>query len=262
MAAHQALAHRRPLLALGVGEIGEAQDAARKDLAVQADQVVHLALGRLVERVVGRAHVGELGVAAGSAGSARRQQRILGRHVLERAVGVPELVAEPEQAAAVVARQHLVVLVEVGDVVQVHARCAGPAGAAMSPVACLERPELAAEGELLVVGRYAGRGTPARRSGPCRHGRRPPRRRTRRRVRSMPETSPAKKARATGSMGLMSMVMAQSSPSAAPWGAPTIRGTAGHCPGRNARPAPWRTGCARRGNSGSRLRARTRRRPG
>ena len=63
---------------------------------------------------------------------------------------MPELVAEPEQAAAVVARQNLVVLVEVGDVVQVHAhapvlRRGDVAGR------LLERPEAAAEGELLVV---------------------------------------------------------------------------------------------------------------
>ena len=150
MAAHQALAHRRPFLALGVGEIGEAQDAARKDLAVQADEVVHLALGLLVERIVGRAHVGEFGVAAGRRDVARRQQRILGRHRLERAVGMPELVAQPEQAAAVVARQHLVVLVEVGDVVQVHAHAPVLAGGDVAG-GLLERAQAAAEDELLVV---------------------------------------------------------------------------------------------------------------
>ena len=169
-----------------------------------ADQVVHLAPGLLVERVVGRAHVGELGVAAGRRDRARREQRILGRHVLERAVGVPELVAQPEQAAAVVARQHLAVLVEVGDVVQVHAQAPvlrrGDVAGRL-----LERAERAAEGELLVVVDRAGRGTPARRIRPCRHGRLWPPRASSGLRRSRPETTPAKNGRLTGSMGLMSM---------------------------------------------------------
>ena len=72
----------------------------------------------------------------------------------------------------------------------------------------LERPELAAEGELLVVvellvveHQHAELVHAGMDGGDLR-------RRTRRRVRSMPETSPAKNARVTGSMGLMSMVMA------------------------------------------------------
>ena len=63
---------------------------------------------------------------------------------------MPELVAQPEQAAAVVARQHLVVLVEVGDVVQVHAHAPVLRGGDVAG-RLLERPQAAAEDELLVV---------------------------------------------------------------------------------------------------------------
>ena len=64
MDAHQALAHRLEARALLVGEVGEAELLAREDLRVLADQVLDLGLGLVVERIVGRAHVGELGVAA------------------------------------------------------------------------------------------------------------------------------------------------------------------------------------------------------
>ena len=63
---------------------------------------------------------------------------------------MPELVAEAEQTAAVVAGQDLVVLVEVGDVVQVHAH-APVLGRGDVAGGLLERPQAAAEDELLVV---------------------------------------------------------------------------------------------------------------
>jgi hypothetical protein len=62
--AHQALAHRGEALALLLGEVGEAELLAREELRVLADQRLRLGPGLAVERVVGRAHVGELGVAA------------------------------------------------------------------------------------------------------------------------------------------------------------------------------------------------------
>src|SRR5581483_8290170 len=126
MTAHETLADGCPFLALLLREIGEAEDAAREELAVETNEVVDFALAGVVERVMGGAHIRELGVAAARRNAARRQDRIFGRHRLERAVGMPELVAEPEETAAIVARQHALVLVEVRDVVELHAE--PPAG--------------------------------------------------------------------------------------------------------------------------------------
>ena len=61
-----------------------------------------------------------------------------------------ELVAQAEQPSAVVARQDLVVLVEVGDVVQVHADAPVLRGGDIAG-RLLERAQAAAEDELLVV---------------------------------------------------------------------------------------------------------------
>jgi hypothetical protein len=64
---------------------------------------------------------------------------------------VPEHVAEAEQAAAIVARQHLVVAAEIGDVGDL-----GRQPALLLPVdpvrsRVFERPEMAAERQLLLV---------------------------------------------------------------------------------------------------------------
>jgi hypothetical protein len=83
-----------------------------------ADHVLDLGLGLVVERVIGGAHVGEFGVAALGVHHARRQQRKFRRNRAERTVGVPQAVAEIEQMGAVIARQRLAVLAEVGDVVE------------------------------------------------------------------------------------------------------------------------------------------------
>ena len=99
MRAHQPLAHRpehRPLL---VRVVEHAERAARVHQRVLADQVLDQRLRGRVERVVGRAHVGELGVAAHRIHHPGRQQRVLGRDRPERAVGVPEHVAEVEERA-------------------------------------------------------------------------------------------------------------------------------------------------------------------
>ena len=105
--AHQHLAHRLEALALLVGDLEKADLLARIDLAVLADEALALRLDLSVERVPGGAHVGELGVAALRRHLARVQQRVLGRDRLERAVGMPEAVAEGKQPAAVVARHRL-----------------------------------------------------------------------------------------------------------------------------------------------------------
>src|SRR5260370_11206540 len=64
---------------------------------------------------------------------------------------MPEPVAQLEQAGAIAAGQHRVVLVEVGDVVEVHAE--PPLLGSGNNVAggLLERPQAPAEGDLLVV---------------------------------------------------------------------------------------------------------------
>ena len=150
VAPNQALAHWRPFFALGIAEVVKAQDGAREDLAVRADEVVDLALCRFVQRVVGRTHVGELGIAPASWNLARRQQRIFRRHLLERTVRVPELIAKPEQTTTVVARQQLAVLVEIGYVVDLHAHAAILRRCNVAS-RLLERPKLATERNLLLV---------------------------------------------------------------------------------------------------------------
>jgi hypothetical protein len=76
-----------------------------------------MALHLLIEGVIGRAHVGELGIAAPGADDARREQRVLGGDRAERAVGVPQHIADIEQALPAIACQRPAVLAEIGDVV-------------------------------------------------------------------------------------------------------------------------------------------------
>jgi hypothetical protein len=108
----------------------------------------------VVERVIGGAHIGELGVAASVDDDPARKDRVFRRHRAERTVRVPELVAEVEQAAAVVARHRLMVLTEVRDVV--HQRTEpllvilgyGAAGR------ILDLAEISGEVDLLLVGDF------------------------------------------------------------------------------------------------------------
>ena len=149
--AHQPVQHRLHAVAFLVGEVGEAQLAARIDQRMLADQVLDLGLGRVVERVVGGAHVGELGVAAIARHDAAAQQRVACRHDAEGGIRMPQPVAERGHAAPVVAFETLVVLVEIGDVgeglAQSHrGRRQGGVGA------FLQGAEVAREGELLFVG--------------------------------------------------------------------------------------------------------------
>src|SRR5713101_2226169 len=79
-----------------------------------ADQLFDLGLGLLVKRVVAGPHVGVLRVAALRRDADGAEQRVLGRRDLERAVGMPEPVAKSEEPRPVVAREDLVVLVQIG----------------------------------------------------------------------------------------------------------------------------------------------------
>src|SRR5438094_670239 len=149
--AHQALAHRREARALLVGEVGEAELLARENLRVLADQVLDLGLRLVVQRVVGRAHVGELRVAAPGRDAARVQQRVLRRDRLERAVGVPEAVADGEEPAPVVAREHLMMLVEVRYVGERGRQAVLVRRPQARADRVLELAQAAAEGQLLGV---------------------------------------------------------------------------------------------------------------
>jgi len=79
-------------------------------------EALELALFLLGQGIVGGTQIGELGLAAARWDLASRQQRASRRDMLERAVGVPELVAEIERPAAILGGMDLPLLVEVRDV--------------------------------------------------------------------------------------------------------------------------------------------------
>ena len=153
MRAHQALAHRLEHRALLVGEVGEAERAARIDQRVLADQVLDLGLGLVVERVVGRAHVGELGVAAllvtMRADSSEYFAGIARNELSECHSGLPRL----NRRWRLVAGERLAVLVEVGDVVHAGAEALVLAACVtLPPRASSSAPKLLRERHLLLVG--------------------------------------------------------------------------------------------------------------
>ena len=110
-----------------------------------------------VERVVGRAHVGELRVGGDGRDDPGREHRVAARRVLERRVGVPEAIAERVHAPAVVGFQDLAVLVEVRDVGErlvpeaVLAEGAAPGLGVQLAVEALGERELLVVGERLIV---------------------------------------------------------------------------------------------------------------
>src|SRR5215475_10111092 len=129
--AHQALPHGLEALALLVGEIEEADLLAREHLRMLAHQAFDLSLGLVIERVVGRAHVGVLRVAALGRNADGAQQRVLGGHRLEGRIRMPQAIADGEQPPPVVARKWRVLAIEVGDV----GECVGQAVVAGRPQA-------------------------------------------------------------------------------------------------------------------------------
>jgi hypothetical protein len=152
MRPHQPLQHRLEHLLLLVGVFGEAERSARVHQRVLADEVFDLRLGLVVERVIGGAHVGELGVAALRVHHPRRQQRELCRDRAERAVGVPQAIAEIEQIGAAVLRQRLAVLAEVGDVVEARGEAVFIGLGDVAAAGVLALTEVQGEGHLLLVG--------------------------------------------------------------------------------------------------------------
>ena len=74
--------------------------------------------GVFVERVVGRAHVGEFGVGRNRRNHARRKHRVAPGRVDEGRVGVPQAIGQAGHAAAVVGGQQRAVGADVGNVGQ------------------------------------------------------------------------------------------------------------------------------------------------
>src|SRR5215469_15047615 len=105
MVPDQCLPYRRQLLEDLVVKIGKADLAARAKDTVLDDETIKLVLSRLRQCVPSGAQIGELGLAVAHRASRRdfacRQQRALRWDVFERTVGVPQLVAEIEQVAAI-----------------------------------------------------------------------------------------------------------------------------------------------------------------
>ena len=115
--ADRRLLHRRQRLQLVLAESGHAADSALAvGVAVHGDLVGKPLLHGGIEGVVGRAHVGECGVAAGLGHDPRRQCRTLGRGALEGAVGVPVVVALEQQPGLTVGGPECAVLPDVGEV--------------------------------------------------------------------------------------------------------------------------------------------------
>ena len=168
MAAHEPLARRRELLALALREFGKADLAARPEHVVLDDQIVDRRFLRLAQRVIGGAHIGELGLAGAPwRGRRHRNREQHAEHDRNRhvgGIGVPQAIAETVEPSAVVAGAEPVVLVEVRDVADLRdrepppARRATPSG--RSPTRRTAPRNRAAAGRSA-----AGRGTPAPRSG-------------------------------------------------------------------------------------------------
>src|SRR5215472_213517 len=123
------------------------------DQRMLADEILDFGLGASVERVVGGTHVGEFGVRTPRGKNPAREQRVLRRNWAERAVGVPQPVAELEEPHPVAVRHDVAVLVEVGKIGDARAQ---PLILPFSyvprrPVA-LEFAKVAGKSDLLLVG--------------------------------------------------------------------------------------------------------------
>ena len=107
-------------------------------------------LGGVGQRIVGRAHVGELGLPADRRNRAGMQHRAIGRQALERGIGVPQPVAEIVEPLAVVGAQDTVLGVEIADIGHVLVQAELVVLARLEDGG-FERPEMAREGELALV---------------------------------------------------------------------------------------------------------------
>ena len=152
MPPHQALPHRWHRGALLVGELGKPDLRTRVKDRMLGDERLYYLLHRLRQRVIGRAHVSELGLAV--AFRARRrdpvrvEHRQRPRHMAERGVGVPQAIAERVHAAPVTRRARPVVGVEVRDIGEFGVLQTARAAIGLRR---LDRPETAGKGELALV---------------------------------------------------------------------------------------------------------------
>ena len=149
-AAHQHLRHRLEGLALIVVEVAEAQLGARGHQRMLGHQPRDPLLRRLGQRIVGRAQIGELGVAADWRNRTAMQDRAVGRQTLERRIRVPQAIAELVEPHSVVGLQDLVLGVEIADVGELRLQAHLVIGANREHRG-LERPEVAREVEMALV---------------------------------------------------------------------------------------------------------------
>ena len=150
MRAHDHLRHRRQALAFLVAEIPEAEPGARVEDRMLRHEGSEAALHGFGKRVVGRPLVGKFGVPADRRDRTRIEQRRPRRQPLERAVGVPEPVAELEHALPAFLAPHLIVGIEVGNVGKLLAH-AQLGVLAIQRDRGLERAEVPREVEMLVL---------------------------------------------------------------------------------------------------------------
>src|SRR5208282_3004607 len=151
--ADQGLAHRPEGGNLLWCQLYKADRLARIDQRVLADEILDLGLGARVECVIGRAHVGELGVGTPGRDDPPGEDRILRGNRPERAVRMPQPVTELEEPHAVFGRHDPAVLVEVGEIGDARAEplLLVPADVTGGRIA-LDLAEIASEGELLLIG--------------------------------------------------------------------------------------------------------------
>src|SRR5215472_13668179 len=123
------------------------------DQRMLADEILDFGLGASVERVVGGTHVGEFGVRTPRGKNPAREQRVLRRNWAERAVGVPQPVAELEEPHPVAVRHDVAVLVEVGKICDARAQpLILPFSYVPRRLVALEFAEMAGKRDLLLVG--------------------------------------------------------------------------------------------------------------
>src|SRR6266851_7979923 len=140
-----------------IGEVGEPELPPRIHVRMQADPIFDLVLEPFVERLVGRAHVREFGVAAPGGNGAARQQGIGCRDRVERTVGVPQLVRELEQVSPAVGRQWLAGSIDIREVLDAGAELAylpfgtEVDGTGRAAAGVFERAEIQGEPQLLFI---------------------------------------------------------------------------------------------------------------
>src|SRR6476661_2659731 len=115
-----------------------------------ADEILDEGLRFVVQRFVCGAHVRELGVAAPRRDTYGAQKRVLRRECLERRIGMPQPIADREEAPAVVRAERIVVAVEIGYVRKRSGQTEIGRGTQRVPHRVFERPERFGESDMLL----------------------------------------------------------------------------------------------------------------